>query len=240
VANSVNLGSSSAFYDGKTAVYADFHNWDLLDVVRRVLPRGGRVLDVGCASGGLLEQLRGLAGHRAGLELSPVAATAASALADEVVCGGIDDLAVEFPSASFDVIVCADVLEHLAEPTAAIERVTGWLAPGGVVVTCVPNIANWQARLRLARGIWRYEACGIWDSGHLRFFTLATLRELLEGASLEVESVDITEQVTYQLPVLARLPGPALRVLERRFRRIASRRPELLAFELVCTARKAH
>lgn len=232
------LGSSSSFYDGKSALYAEFGNDDVLHAVRRVLPPGGRVLDVGCASGGLLRRLEDVAGHRAGLELSPVAAAAAAAVCDEVVGLALDDAAVPFADGSFDVVVCADVLEHLPDPDAALRRVGRWVAPGGSVVISLPNIANWAARLRLLRGVWRYEELGTWDSGHLRFFTVASLRAMVESAGLEVVSVEGTEAAEFQFPRLGRLPRPAGAVAAAALRSLARLRPELFGFELLCVARR--
>lgn len=221
----------------KVSLYRDFHNWPLLAVVERVLPTGGSVLDVGCASGGLLDQLRGHAGRRVGLEVSEQAAGEAALVADEVVNRGVDDDGFDFEAATFDVIVCGDVLEHLASPDVALLRATRWLAPGGAVVISVPNVANWQSRIRLLRGRWRYESCGIWDSTHLRFFTLETLRQLVEGAGLRFESIDSTQAVTHQMPVLGFTPKFVRKGIEEALQRLARRRPQLFAFQLVCVAR---
>lgn len=232
------LGASAAFYDGKRELYKDFHNWDLLRVVRHHLRPGGSVLDIGCASGGLLHLLEPLAGFRAGLELSPDATRAAAEVADQVICGGIDDPEVSFAPASFDVVVCGDVLEHVAEPAAALGRACGWTAPGGAVVVCVPNVANWQARLRLLRGVWRYETAGLWDSGHLRFFTLGSVEALMEEAGLLVEALEATQALDHQLPRLSRhAPVAAMRAVERTVDALARARPQLFAFQLICVGR---
>ncbi len=230
------LGSSPTFYDGKVAVYREFNNLPLLELVQRVLPPGGSVLDVGCASGGLLARLPH-AGFRAGLEVSKAAAAEAERVADQVVARGVDDLEASFPEGSFDVVVCADVLEHVPDPTAALARASDWTAQGGAVVICVPNIANWKARLRLLRGVWRYEESGIWDSGHLRFFTFASLHSMIADASLTMESVDSTQAVVHQLPFMARA-GPIRAITERTLTMLARRRPQLFAFQLICVARK--
>lgn len=233
------LGASADFYDRKAGAYEEFQNLELLRVVQETLPRGGRILDVGCASGGLLAHLEPLAGFRAGIELSREAADAAGRIADHVVCGGIDDDSIDFPPGSFDVVVCADVLEHLSDPAAALRRVVGWTAPGGAVVVSVPNIANLQSRLRLLRGVWRYEACGIWDSGHLRFFNLDSLRALLGDAGLQVESVAATVALELQIPrVVRHLPKPAVVWIERAAKALARLRPQVFGVQLICVGRK--
>lgn len=223
--------------DAKAPIYATFRNFRLLNVVRSVLPAQGRVLDIGCASGGLLRELAPVASYRAGVELSSVGAAAAREVADEVINAAIDDPAASFPPGSFDVIVCADVLEHVADPAATLGKIVSWCAPGGSVLVCVPNIANWQARLRLLKGVWRYADCGIWDDGHLRFFTLATLRELLEAEGLSVERVTSTQALAHQLPRFAKYTWPAWRALEPVVGLLARIRPQLFAFQLIAVGR---
>lgn len=238
VADDACLGASTTFYDEQAPLYRTFRNRELLEVVQGVLPAGGRVLDVGCAAGGLLAHLKGAASHRVGLELSQSGTAEAEGVADEIVRGSIEDPAVDFPEGSFDVVVCADVLEHLPEPARALSRAVRWTAPGGAVVVSVPNIANWQARLRLLRGVWRYESCGIWDGGHLRFFTLDTLCSLVGSCGLAVESVRGTQALRHQVKLFRWAPNRVLRPVENMVRRLATRQPQLLAYQLIVVARK--
>ena len=137
------------------------------------------MLDIGCASGGLLALLRPRAGHLAGLELSASAATAAAQIADHVVQGALEDPDLPFEEGSFDLVVLADVLEHLADPAAGLARAVRWCRPGGAVLVSVPNVAHWQARLTLLRGRWPQTDSGTFDASHLRWFT----RDALAGCS---------------------------------------------------------
>lgn len=234
---------TQAFYDAKAGLYERGLNQVVLGAVRACLPAGGRVLDVGCGSGGLLGALRGLAGYRAGVELSPTAAAAAAGVADEVVNLPVD-AELPFPPGSFDVVVCADILEHLADPAAVLASLGDLCRPGGAVVVSVPNVANWQARLRLLRGVWRYEPVGLFDSGHLRFFTRTTLLELVAGCGLTVEACVPARQpeLAVQVPAVARLPRPLGRLVGKAWAvagyGLSRLRPGLFAYQLVCTARR--
>lgn len=234
---------TQAFYDAKAGLYDRGVNHVVLRAVRACLPAGGRVLDVGCGSGGLLGALRGAAGYRAGIELSPTAAKAAAEVADEVVNLPVDaDL--PFPPGSFDVAVCADILEHLPDPAAVLTTVANLCRPGGAVVVSVPNVANWQARLRLLRGVWRYEQVGLFDSGHLRFFTRTTLLELVAGCGLAVEACVPARQpdLAVQVPAVAQLPRPLRKLVGKAWAGagygLSRLRPGLFAYQLVCTARR--
>jgi len=237
------LGSEKPFYEAKAALYRRSQNPVVLKRVLAALPPGGRVLDVGCGSGVLLGQLAGHAGYRAGVELSEAAAADASEVADEVVNAPVDaDL--PFAADSFDVVVCADILEHLPEPATALGLLASFCRPGGAVVISVPNVANWQARLRLLRGIWRYEPVGLFDTGHLRFLTRETLFELVGECGLVVESCLPARlpHLGVQVPFVARLPTPLRQIANESWGvvgyRLALRWPTLFAYQLVCTARR--
>lgn len=232
---------SDAFYDAKAAVYAEAENPVVLEEVLACLPTGGRVLDVGCGSGLLLQALQRTAGYTAGVELSATAAAAAARVADEVVNAPVT-APLPFAPASFDVVVCADILEHLADPAATLSSIVPLCRPGGAVVVSVPNVAYWQARLRLLRGVWRYEPSGLFDDGHLRFLTWDTLHELVAGCGLGIERTRPARLPAVAPHALARLPRPLRRLAARSWRlvgnRLAERWPSLFAYQLVCTARR--
>jgi methionine biosynthesis protein MetW len=222
-------------YEAKAQTYAAFGNGVIADHALRLLPEGGSALDLGCASGGLLALLRPRAGHLAGLELSETAARAAAAVGDEVVRGALEDPDLPFAAGGFDLVVLADVLEHLADPAAALARAAGWCRPGGAILVSVPNVAHWSARIALARGRWPQEESGTFDSSHLRWFTRASLAELLADAGLvDVELDAIVPALRNHLRPerLARLAEPAWQALGRRA-------PGLLGYQVVGIGRRA-
>jgi methionine biosynthesis protein MetW len=216
-------------YEAKAQTYAAFGNGVIADHALRLLPAGGSALDLGCASGGLLALLRPRAGHLAGLELSATAARAAAEVADEVVQGALEDPDLPFAPDGFDLVVLADVLEHLADPAAALRRAAGWCRPGGAVLVSVPNVAHWSARLALARGRWPQEESGTFDSSHLRWFTRASLAEALSGAGLADVRLDaiVPALRNHLRPArLAQRAEPAWQALGRRA-------PGLLGYQIV-------
>lgn len=235
------LGSDKSFYETKAGLYRHAENAVVLQEVLASLPPGGRVLDVGCGSGALLARLEGHAGYRAGVELSATAAAVAAGVADEVVNRAVTEK-LPFAPSSFDVVVCADVLEHLPEPAAALSSVVELCRPGGAVVISVPNIAYWQARLRLLRGVWRYEPTGLFDTGHLRFLTRDTLLELVDGCGLIVEGIRPARLPDLAPHVVERVPAALQSIAASAWRfggdRLARRWPTMFAYQLVCTTRR--
>jgi 2-polyprenyl-3-methyl-5-hydroxy-6-metoxy-1,4-benzoquinol methylase len=149
---------------------------------------GKTVLDVGCATGYLARALVERGCQVSGVELVPEAAEKARPVLDRLVVGDLAtlDLAAEFGEARFDCVVAGDVLEHLADPAPVLRSLVGLLAPGGSVVVSTPNVSHGSLRLALLQGRWQYLDRGLLDRTHLRFFTRASLLELLHDCGLSV------------------------------------------------------
>lgn len=175
-------------------MYFDYVNPGVL----RLLGNGHRVLDVGCGGGALAEAAR-LAGNEVtGVERDAAAASRARARAVRVVvhdAADVEGLTGQL-SGPFDRIVFADLLEHLPDPGPVLAAYRALLAPQGKVLVSVPNVAAWTVRLALLCGSFRYAESGIMDRTHLRWFTVATARELAEEAGYRVQRRDLTPHLT--------------------------------------------
>lgn len=104
---------------------------------------GGRVLDIGCGGGFLLEELarRGYSG--VGIDLSPESVEIArTRLRDIGASDRLDAMvgsAYEPPEGPFDLVTLTDVLEHLEDPRACLAALRRQMAPGGLLVVSTPN-----------------------------------------------------------------------------------------------------
>jgi 2-polyprenyl-3-methyl-5-hydroxy-6-metoxy-1,4-benzoquinol methylase len=102
-----------------------------------------RVLDVGCGTGFLLEQLAGRGFRGIGVDLSPESVEHANRRLAEI--GAADRLtaqvgsAYEPPDGPFDLIALTDVLEHLEDPRRCLAALRAQLAPDGLLVISTPN-----------------------------------------------------------------------------------------------------
>lgn len=151
----------------------------LLAAIARHVPRG-RLLDVGCGHGLLLDEARRAGYEVEGLEPSrDAAAYARERLGLPVRERTLADLAAEPDPPRYAAIVLADVLEHLDDPVAAIESCRRLLAPGGVLCLVTPDPASRTARLAGARW-WGYLPA------HTYLMPRETLRGLLAERGLEV------------------------------------------------------
>ena len=142
---------------------------------------GGRLLDVGCATGRFLHQMRAVGWCVAGIEIDPVAAAKAAAVTPEIFVG--DPIDAPFADGSFDVVTSFHVLEHLPRPLHALRRMLGWLAGGGLLIVEVPNAGGAGGRL-----FGRYWS-GLDFPRHLVHFTPATMAAMVERAGGRVAAV---------------------------------------------------
>lgn len=148
-----------------------------------LVPPATRVLEFGCATGYMSKVLKDrLACTVVGVEIDPEAAALAEQHTERVIVGDAEkiDYAAELAGEEFDVVLFADVLEHLKQPADVLRRVRPFVAENGVVVASIPNIAHASVRLALLGGEFRYREWGLLDDTHLRFFTRASIQDLLE------------------------------------------------------------
>lgn len=151
-------------------------------IVAHMIPQGSRVLDVGCGTGVLAQFLADQClAQITGVEPDLARAKQATQRGFQVHAGYLTrELVCEI--GQFDVVLFADVLEHLPNPQAVLLVAREALKPGGSLIVAVPNVAHWSVRLCLLRGKFDYWSIGIMDATHLRWFTAETIRSLLESA----------------------------------------------------------
>lgn len=158
-----------------------------------------------------------------GVEINTITATQARA-ADFYVIGA--DIRQGLQAARslmpFDYVIFGDVLEHLPDPEIALQQTLDLLSPHGHIVVSLPNVVSLVARIRLLRGIWRYEDMGIFDRTHLRFYSVSGGKELLTENGYRIEQ---------ELFV-----GPCTWLGGRRFQSITALRPGILANQMVFRA----
>jgi predicted TPR repeat methyltransferase len=208
------------------------HDW----LHRRILelPAGLRLLDVGAAGGHLGRAVRSRCAYLAGVEPDPGIPESAREGYDEWRATDLD--ACGAWSEPFDVVVFADVLEHVTRPEEVLARACGWLREGGRLFVSLPNVANVTVRGALMLGRFPYADRGILDRTHLRFYTRDTARDLIESAGFAVRSVTPTA-----MPYELAFPdvGGAARALLRGFANASARAwPTLFGYQFVFEAER--
>ena len=156
------------------------------------IPERSRVLDVGCGTGALACAIRDTRNASViGLEPNPDRASASSKRGITTYCAVLsEDLLNNF--GRVDVVLFADVLEHIPDPAQPLSLATKFLAPGGIVIASVPNVAHWSVRWNLLWGKFDYRPLGLMDTTHLRWFTRTSFGALFERAGYRVCSMTMS------------------------------------------------
>jgi 2-polyprenyl-3-methyl-5-hydroxy-6-metoxy-1,4-benzoquinol methylase len=174
-------------YESTDYQYFEDVNWGLLRLW------GDRkdhdVLDVGCGFATTSQYLAMRRNYVVGIESSAEAVAIARTRVTEVIHADLqqlDEVKRALGKRRFDVIIFADVLEHLAWPIGILRGYLDLLKAGGSVIVSLPNVGLWSVRLNLLTGRFRYQETGVLDHTHLRFFTRRTAREMIEQAGLKI------------------------------------------------------
>jgi 2-polyprenyl-3-methyl-5-hydroxy-6-metoxy-1,4-benzoquinol methylase len=147
-----------------------------------------RVLELGCSTGFFSKLMADRGCAVTGVEYDSEAAQQAKRFCATIAvrdlnCAGWQS-GIDGP---FDIILMGDVLEHLLAPERILADCRGLLSSGGCIIVSLPNVAHWRNRIGLLLGRWNYKELGTLDRTHVKFFTLATSRKLLETAGYEIE-----------------------------------------------------
>lgn len=136
------------------------------------------LLDIGCATGSLLEHAKGLGVQVQGVEVCvPAAHYGIEHRGVPIEVGTLDD--VDFADAGFDAIHFSHVIEHVPDPRSFLERVHLLLRPGGLGVVVTPNTSGLQARLFKER--WRSAI-----ADHVHLFSRRNLTRLLTECGFRI------------------------------------------------------
>lgn len=180
------LAFASVGYEEKEA--ADSSHQLLLGWLSQQPP--GRVLDLGCANGSIAETLRRRGHAVTGVDLEPL--NGVKERVDHFVAADLDaGLPVEV-TGEFDVVLAADVLEHVRRPERILDQVLEVLAPGGIFVVSVPNFGHWYPRTRAALGRFDYDRRGILDRDHVRFFTRRSFENMVTAHGWQIRRREAT------------------------------------------------
>ena len=150
--------------------------------------RGGgplRIFDLGCGNGSVANDLAERGYAVAGVDASEEGIEQAKRAYPDLdlqIGSAYDDLAAKF--GRFPVVVSLEVVEHLYFPKKFAARVFSLLEPGGTAIISTPyNGYLKNLAIAVAGGFDRH-VTALWDHGHIKFWSMATLRTLLVGAGL--------------------------------------------------------
>jgi methionine biosynthesis protein MetW len=170
------------------------HAWSK---ILKFIPSNSHILDIGCSSGNLGEFLA--ANKKCvvdGVEPDTKDATIAAKKLRKVWNTDIET-AVNDIDDKYDVLIFADVLEHLLLPDKVLKMTKNLLRPNGRVLFSVPNMAHVSVRLAILGGDWQYTETGLLDKTHLHYWDVDTVKNVFSSAGMHLVKI---EAVIYKYP----------------------------------------
>ena len=183
-------GNRSAFVHSACAHRFDnFYDTDRDDLVQWIPADARTVLDIGCAYGGYGRSLSRLRPDIVAdaLEVDAEMARAATPVYRSVYVGSAER---DMPTRAYDLINCGDLLEHLVDPWSTLETIREAIRPRGYLVGSVPNASHWSVIGDLLADRFDYIPVGITCVGHLRWYTLPSLSQMLEDCGFHLEKTE--------------------------------------------------
>lgn len=174
--------------------------------------KGKKVLDVGCGVGDIGQLLLENNNRVYGLDISPTAVKKARQKGIEAVCCDIEAKLWPFENRYFDVVVAAEIIEHIFDTDRFLDIIFSKLKKNGFLVLTTPNLATLGRRLLLVVGKdplteVRFDKN---SAGHIRYFVKNSLEYLLKEHSFKIthfssDLVNLTSSGRYRSIWLAHL-----------------------------------
>jgi 2-polyprenyl-3-methyl-5-hydroxy-6-metoxy-1,4-benzoquinol methylase len=200
-----------------------------------ILPAAGagrRVLDLGCAHGYLGEALAARGYTVVGVEKPGLAGDRFPESVELVEA----DLDQGIPALGrFDYVLCADILEHLQDPSALLRGIRPLLSAGGKLLASLPNSGHAYFRLNVLMGRFPQHDRGLFDRTHLHFYTWAGWVDLFTSNGYRIERV-IPSATPFSLALPQWAGTPAVRLLDRIAHLFARFWKEMFAYQFVVSA----
>lgn len=187
----VEAETSEYAYDDAACRHAHAY---LLPTVERMLcdiaHQPGRAFDLGCGSGAVAHWLHGRGYTVCGCDPSQSGITQANAAYPDLDlrAGSTDD---DLPAmfGAFPLVVSLEVVEHVFSPRAYVGRVHDLLDPGGHAIISTPYHGYLKNLALAVTGRMDAHFTAMWEGGHIKFWSAATLGRLLRSAGLDVVRV---------------------------------------------------
>jgi len=192
-------GDGKGFDWRQLAVLDWIRNWQMGVNLIPTYVTQGKLLEIGCASGGRLLALRRLGWQQLfGIELVPAAAERARAEGFSVITGQVEDTLSQYPDEEFDVIISSMVLEHLYNPFQVVQIVAKKLKPGGQFI--FSTVIRDGLDARIFRDYWS----GFDFPRHMIYFQKSDLYGMLKGQFEKIEIFYQNAPIDFVRPAVSR------------------------------------
>jgi 2-polyprenyl-3-methyl-5-hydroxy-6-metoxy-1,4-benzoquinol methylase len=152
----------------------------------RMVAPGLRVLELGTGPGTVTRLLHSRGCMVTGVEMDPETLAMCAPFCERTLQANLEDPAwhASLAGEKFDVVLCADVLEHLRDPRPLLSLLPTFLNDTGCVLMSLPNATHLSVVASLMAGRFPYQSKGLLDNTHLRFFGRDDIDALLRQCGL--------------------------------------------------------
>ena len=169
---------------------------ELIELIDEQPEKSMNILDIGCGCGAMLGHIKGLypSVKTYGIEIVENAANFARCIADEVICGDVEQVDFLWEDEIFDYVIMGDVLEHLRRPDVVLKRLRKHVKKGGHIIVSMPNVKHYSVILPLLlKDEFRYSDAGILDTTHLKMYTATEINKLIVESGYVIEVMNYTQ-----------------------------------------------
>jgi 2-polyprenyl-3-methyl-5-hydroxy-6-metoxy-1,4-benzoquinol methylase len=159
------------------------------DIIELIQCNNCNILEIGCGEGNTLVELKkqGKAKFIVGIDIVDLNQ---SSKLDKFILADIENDNIDLPEEYFDIIICADVLEHLKDPWSVLRKIRKFLKPNGILLASIPNVREIKTLISIViKGDFKYVDAGILDKTHLRFFCKKNIIEFFESTGYKIEKI---------------------------------------------------
>lgn len=154
--------------------------------------KGKRILELGVGDASLTRRVTANGATVDGLEFDNTYIEQAQPYCDKIFIGNLDQIETMDIGNDYDIIVAADILEHLVDPEYVLSKLKTHLKKDGLLVVSLPNVANIYVRMSLLFGRFNYHSKGLLDKTHLHFYTISTASSMLAKTGWKIMEKKVT------------------------------------------------
>ncbi len=186
--NEMSSGRNEAIHANPIISYEqELRAKNVLDLM--AVKQGERVLDIGCGNARDIARIATCGGNVIGVDISEGMVAAARMEVARMGLQGItlqigDATRLNFPDASFDKVLCSEVIEHIPDAPKALREICRVLKPGGTLVLSTPNKRSWYGFERY--WLWEKVLRRTWPHPCDEWRSMTELLALLEHSDLKV------------------------------------------------------
>ena len=179
-------------YQQKSDKYYSNYREDIAAYIPFIV--NSKLVDVGCGKGNLMAYLKknNIIKEAVGVDfIAYPLNNNIELLIDKFIIADIQQQNLNLPKNYFDIMVCADILEHLVDPWSTLLYLKQFLKKEGILIVSLPNIQEYTALKSIVfNGDFKYAPSGILDKTHMRFFCKKNIQALVTQAGFSIETCE--------------------------------------------------